>query len=182
MVDHHIHRRSIVIVKSLTWVPQGLTTGSLDTTVFPWHGDCRGTAMLGDDPVSSRRMMKRFVTTAFFVAIIAGCAAPLVTMPAALRPADAGTPAVQLTAPATGQSSAMFSRTLPAGTWLDPLGIIEQGIVYRPRQLTLTAEGMHISEAQVVRGMVGGSDSIFRSSGLFRLWRIQSPLRRRGDP
>ena len=84
------------------------------------------------------------------LALLFGCAPKLRMQPAPLVSEQTMGPPFILQAPATGSSSAGYTRTLSSETrWLKT-GTIRQGDVLKPLDSVLTAEAGHVREAYIV--------------------------------
>jgi hypothetical protein len=91
--------------------------------------------------------MRRYWTI-LAVLIVAACV-EIRMEPSPLTPTQ--TPAVYvLPDEVTGESSAGYGRTLPAGSRWRDVGVIRQGQVYQPVDTIVTAEGTNVHEAYIV--------------------------------
>ena len=82
--------------------------------------------------------------------LAASCAPDIIMSPVVLRPLAHAPAQYVVTAPATGLSSVGFTSTLGAGTVLEEVGTVPSGLVLRPLNAVLTAQGANIAQADAV--------------------------------
>lgn len=82
--------------------------------------------------------------------LAASCVSDLAMAPVALQPLALPPARYVVTAPAIGLSSVGITSTLRAGTVLEEVGTVPAGLVLRPLNAVLTAQGANIAEADAV--------------------------------
>lgn len=81
---------------------------------------------------------------------LAGCAAPVAVRPATLQPLAAAVPDVEIRESISVRLSTGYTRELPAGSRWRAIGMLAEGVVYRPLNTVFAIEGRNVHEAYLV--------------------------------
>jgi hypothetical protein len=94
--------------------------------------------------------LKRFAVATLAVSVLSACAPAIPVQTTQLKVSNTPQQLVRIVTPVNIRLSTGYSRQLTAGSMWRPVGVLRQGVVYRPVSSEFTIEGRQVHEAYLV--------------------------------